>query len=594
MVPKPDSGVKSPAVGEGKVFRRGNTILYPGLFKDVVIRKRLTLAVLFMLLIVGVVTRLYDIGENPAGLNVDEASAGYDAYALANYGITRNGHNFPVHLTAWGSGQNALYAYIIMPVIKIFGLSPVTSRIGNFIFGVLTIIFLFYSVKRIAGTKIALVAAFILTISPWGIMTSRWGLPENIMPAFVMMGVYFFTLSLDRPAFLYLSSAAFGLSLYGYGTAYVVVPPLMVLMAVLGFQNAENRKAYLKMLARAALLFVIIALPIAMFVYLNLFSDIPSSIKLGFITIPRLTTPGARYAQVIMFDPNLKGISPLLARLAQNFQYYYYTVFEQKGASWSVINNQAHRFGSLFLFGNIFFLVGFCFAAADIFSSVLKKRLRHESLFMLWFIIATILGVISETNTNRMNIIFLPMIFFTAYGVCKAGSEIGTFITHFIGGESRKPAVFTAASSIAILLIAAVYLSSFYAFAGYYYPPHLYPDHIGSYFNYSMKDAVEYVEKNNTGGKTVYMSNVSMGYIYVLYYTKYNPHDFIRTVVYNNPYGSFREVLSFGNYRFIFPKEAVDPQPDSFYIVDNEKIYSTLASPPEKIKRFKRFSVLEY
>ncbi|MBR2279774.1 MAG: hypothetical protein IJ903_02445 [Ruminococcus sp.] len=72
--------------------------------------------------------RLVLFGSHPAGLNQDEASIGYEAWSVLHYGIDRNGLSVPVHFIAWGSGQNALYAYLLMPFIALFGLNVVTQR----------------------------------------------------------------------------------------------------------------------------------------------------------------------------------------------------------------------------------------------------------------------------------------------------------------------------------------------------------------------------------------------------------------------------------------------------------------------------------
>ena len=82
----------------------------------------------FVIFVVGFTVRLIGITNYPNGLNCDEASIGYEAYSLLNYGIDRNGNSWPVFLEAWGSGQNALYMYIIMPFIKIFPWWTFTCR----------------------------------------------------------------------------------------------------------------------------------------------------------------------------------------------------------------------------------------------------------------------------------------------------------------------------------------------------------------------------------------------------------------------------------------------------------------------------------
>ena len=85
--------------------------------------------ILYIILVVGFITRSVGININPKGLNVDEASSGYDAYSILEFGCDRNGNKFPVFLEAWGSGQNALYSYLMIPFIKLFGLNVITTRL---------------------------------------------------------------------------------------------------------------------------------------------------------------------------------------------------------------------------------------------------------------------------------------------------------------------------------------------------------------------------------------------------------------------------------------------------------------------------------
>ena len=70
-------------------------------------------------LIIGSLVRMIAIGQFPNALNVDEASSGYDAFAIMKHGIDRGGNSYPVYLYSWGSGQSALYSYLMIPVLAI-------------------------------------------------------------------------------------------------------------------------------------------------------------------------------------------------------------------------------------------------------------------------------------------------------------------------------------------------------------------------------------------------------------------------------------------------------------------------------------------
>jgi hypothetical protein len=59
---------------------------------------------------------------------------GWDAYDLGHYGTDHNGISDPVLLTSFGSGQNALYAYVLIPFVY-HSLTPLTVRLPMLVRG---------------------------------------------------------------------------------------------------------------------------------------------------------------------------------------------------------------------------------------------------------------------------------------------------------------------------------------------------------------------------------------------------------------------------------------------------------------------------
>ena len=84
-----------------------------------------------LLLILGAALRLCALGALPFGLNQDEASAGYEAFALLTAGIDRCGKSWPVLFISWGSGQNVLMSYLAIPFIALCGLNEWTLLLPN-------------------------------------------------------------------------------------------------------------------------------------------------------------------------------------------------------------------------------------------------------------------------------------------------------------------------------------------------------------------------------------------------------------------------------------------------------------------------------
>ena len=68
------------------------------------ISNRTTTIIFLVIMAVAAFVRLYKLGAVPYGLQQDEASIGYDAYTLANFGIDRNGYHWPIYPITWGCG----------------------------------------------------------------------------------------------------------------------------------------------------------------------------------------------------------------------------------------------------------------------------------------------------------------------------------------------------------------------------------------------------------------------------------------------------------------------------------------------------------
>lgn len=117
-----------------------------------------------ILVLVGISARIFLFGNVPPGLNQDEASMGYDAFSLLNYGMDRNGFHYPVYLVAWGSGQSVLYAYFTMPFIYLLGLNVVSIRLVNLIFGIVSLIIFYLLVEKVSNRPVALLSLFLLEI----------------------------------------------------------------------------------------------------------------------------------------------------------------------------------------------------------------------------------------------------------------------------------------------------------------------------------------------------------------------------------------------------------------------------------------------
>ena len=166
---------------------------------------------LIVIMLFAAALRLIGLGSIPAGLQQDEASLGYDAYAIAKYGVDRNGFAYPIYPITWGCGGGSpLMIYLNVLTIKLFGTGMVKLRLLPAILGVATVYVFYLILKEITlSEKKALFGAAFLAVCPWHIILSRWSLDSNIMPFTLGLSVYLFILGIKtEKTLIYCLSAA--------------------------------------------------------------------------------------------------------------------------------------------------------------------------------------------------------------------------------------------------------------------------------------------------------------------------------------------------------------------------------------------------
>ena len=450
--------------------------------------------------------RTYAFGDIPPGLNQDEASIGYDAYATLHYGVDRNGFHFPVHFKTWGAGQNALHGYLSMPFILLFGLSSFSVRFVDMVFGVLALFIFYLFVKEISGKNTALVATFLLAISPWHIMLSRWGLETNVFPPIFLLGNFFLIRSLKKNGYLPFSFFLFAICLYTNCTAFFIVP-LFILAA--SSYLIYHKKIKLKWMLLSFLVLLIFSLPAFLFIIVNNYQL--GSIETPFLSIPQLTAPRWKTTSTIFSDQ-------ILEKYPFHFMVFTNFIINQNDGH---ISMDIPPYGFIYPLSLPFALLGLIILFKD-----WNLRMFNKCAFVIfWFLLSIVLAGLIFAIGYRINIIFFPLIFFTAVGII------------YIKKMDR---------SIFFLIIAG-YLILFAMFAHEYFTS--YPDMVGPPFFESLGDAINHAS-NITSGKICVTGQVNMPYVYVLFYRQFDPDKFISTVKYSNPGAEFRGVSSFDRYYF--------------------------------------------
>ena len=498
--------------------------------------------ILILILAIGFSVRLVNISEIPGGLNQDEASAGYEAYSILNYGIDRNGNTNPVQFVAWGSGQNVLYSYIMIPFIKIFGLTEFSVRLPMAIVGCISLFVFYLLLNKFTNKKIALLGIFFLAICPWHVMKSRWGLESNLFPDLILWGTYFILEGVKgkRKYCLYIASVIYGIAVYSYGTSYFFLPiffiPLLVFLYL-------KKYISLKESVISLLIVVIISIPMILFIFINTF-DFPQ-INLPYFTIPRLTAN--RYQEISSVFSS-EFITNSLGNFKNAMKIF---ILQSNDLPWNLID-----------FFGITYVVSLPFAIIGGISAFRKKSPSKNInfIFNIWFISALLLLFVCKPNVNRCNIFIFPLIYYTVLGIYNVCYKDKKLVLGIISMYS-----------ILFILFINRYVNTNFTFEEGY------------------KEAIEYV--NKIDDKKIYITNsINQPYIYTLFYLKYNVNDYINTVDFATKGENFEVVRKFGKFNFYIPKEL---EKNSIYLVKNLNEINDLDDYNYTIKEINNYIILD-
>ncbi|MDO8503895.1 MAG: glycosyltransferase family 39 protein [bacterium] len=197
-------------------------------------RKLTVFLLLFVIILLGIITRGYKLGEAPAGLYIDEAGQGYSAYSILKTGKDEFGKTFPIVFRSFTDFKTPVYIYLIVPLIPIFDLTSFTVRLPSFIFSILTLPIIFLLIRKISPKKVALPLALLTTlllaISPWHVLFGRTNFECNVALFFFLAGVLAFYKALEKPIFFIPSALLFAIAIPAYHSQRIVTPLMLLFL----------------------------------------------------------------------------------------------------------------------------------------------------------------------------------------------------------------------------------------------------------------------------------------------------------------------------------------------------------------------------
>ena len=525
-----------------------------------------TYLLLSLILILASILRLWDLSGNPPGLTWDEAALGYNAYSLLLTGKDEYGNFLPLNLKSFGDYKPALYAYLDIPFIAIFGLRELAVRLPSAIFGVLGVFGVYLLVSELfREKKLALWAAFFMAISPIHLQFSRPAFEAGMALTFNIFGVYFFLKGVEQKKYFVFSAFVFGLSILTYQASKLFVPILVV--ALLLIFKSRYKFSNLKIPALILSLFLLLI----GWTFLN-----GQTNRLATVNFFAYQRSEEAVSQIVREDGLNQGDFKFQILHGQWWAYIrglferYLLYFSPKMLFVDGDYNQRHRvpdLGALYFFSMVLIPMGLFY--------FIKLGGFPVKLLLFWLLLAPIPAVLSRDliSTLRALNLILP------FTILEAGGLL--FLTTYLKKIGRVVSV------VILIPLFLVFIFNFLIYLDRYFI-HA-PKEYSKYWLYGYNQMVSDLEKIQSKYEKVVVTDTwGQPYIFYLFYTKYPPQKYHQQAVLDQPLVDVGTVRKIDNIEFrhvYWPTDRGDKK--SLFVGTVEEL------PDKDILPFKEFRILE-
>ena len=382
--------------------------------------------ILFLILALAAVLRLWRFSDVPVSLFGDELDVGYHAYSILKTGKDYSGNSWPLHFQSMAEWRTPLYLYSAVPTVALFGISPLGVRLPAAIFGILGIFAFYLLIKELTKNEVlALVSAAVLTFSPWHIQYSRAGAFEvTHLLFFLILGLYFFFKALKNGKFLWIAVSLLVLTPLVYSTAKLFTPFLLIFLLV--SYRKEIFKISKKYLIWAVVAGIILGVPIT---YSTFFGG--GSFRFSYISVFTDPTMESEVGYARLMDARMRKetggglISKVTTRLVHNK----YTFWGER-----ILKNYFEAFSTDFLFikgdlnlrhsiedvGQFYKVEAITLLLGLISFFALFKDKRIKRLIAFWILVGVVPSAITRDggrHATRLILILPPLVFLIAYGL---------------------------------------------------------------------------------------------------------------------------------------------------------------------------------
>ena len=201
--------------------------------------------VLFLILVLGFIIRIFNVSHNPVGFFADEASVSYGAYTILKDGVDEHGRSFPILFRALDNYDLPFQFYYIVPFVWLFGLTEFSIRMGAVCIGIFTILLLFFVTKHLFQNKlIGILCVIALTVMPWHIHYSRIGFINFIATVFLVLAFYYCFILWSKyktKYFIYGFGVLSLINILNYRAQWIIVPILLIAIILLYWKDIRKQ-----------------------------------------------------------------------------------------------------------------------------------------------------------------------------------------------------------------------------------------------------------------------------------------------------------------------------------------------------------------
>lgn len=479
-------------------------------------RKLLTTKTLLIgILVLASFLRLWQLGSVPPSPDWDEAALGYNAFSILETGKDEYGNFLPVVLRSFGDYKPALYAYLTIPFIKVLGLNVIAVRLPAALIGIVTVYLVYLLVRQLSSRReLALMAAFLLAVSPWHIQFSRVAFESGVGVTCNILMVLFFLKGLKNPRMMIFSAMSGGIALYVYQSEKVFTPLLLLLCVVIYF------KKFIK-LPRPALFWMVAAgciviLPMVFYIFSHADSLSRATKTVSFADQKVFLRENSMrqlqdrenkdYIGRVLDDRRLVYAKALTASYVAHFD-----------PNWLFLTGDANRhhapgMGMLYLLELPFLLLGIYWL---IFTSDVKKR--EKLLIAGWILLAPVPASLGSDVPHSVRVMnYLPMLQILIAGGLIYGYDV---LVRTIKTKQYRYAV-VGIVGLLFLWNFFYYLNQYFVQLNYFYSRD---------WQYGYSQLIKSLGPIQSEYKRIVISDkfpMDQSYIFILFYTQFPPEKF--------------------------------------------------------------------